>query len=104
MTKKTKRNCVLCEKAIGAKDSFSSYRVAGTIRGFEKNIDMEKAFHNECLTIEEGINEVARAQILDYLEAMEFNRSVMEDLRGDNLQRAKKFIQEMEWRQRHDEK
>ncbi len=104
MTKEPNKICVLCGQAIATNDPFSSYRVAGTIRGFQKNIDMEKAFHNGCLTVEEGINEVARAQILDYLEAMEFNRSVLEDLRGDNLQRAKKFIQEMEWRQRHEEK
>ena len=104
MGKQPERTCVLCGKSIDAKQPFSSYRVAGTIRGFQKTIDLEKAFHNDCLTEEEGINEVARAQVLDYLEALDFNRSIMDDLKGDNLQRAKKFIQEMEWRQKHEEK
>lgn len=98
-----KRRCILCGKSIGAKEACSTYRVAGTIRGFQKNLDMEKAFHNDCLIVEEGINEISRAQVLDYLEAMEFNRSVMDDLKGDNLQRAKKIVQEMEWRNREDE-
>ena len=102
MENDTKRTCILCGKAIEGEEGHSTYRVAGSIRGFQKNIDLEKSFHNACLTIEDGINEVARAQVLDYLEAMEFNRSVLEDLRGDNLQRAKKFVQEMEWRRKHE--
>ena len=104
MAAKAKRKCILCEKPIGEKQAFSTYRIAGTIRGFQKNIDLEKSFHNRCLTVEKGINEVARAQVLDYLEAMEFNRSIMDDLKGDNLQRAKKLTKEMKWRNKYDKK
>ena len=64
-----KRRCILCGKSIGGKEACSTYRVAGTIRGFQKNLDMEKAFHNDCLIAEEGINEISRAQVLDYLRA-----------------------------------
>jgi len=63
---------------------------------------MEKAFHNACLTKEGGINEIARAQVLDYLEAVAFNTSVIDDLKSQNLDRAKKIINEIKWREKYE--
>ncbi len=91
-------SCVLCGKSIRAAQPHSTYRVEGDIKGFAANVDIQKAFHNECLTREQGINEIARAQVLDYIEAVEFNRSVIEDLKGQNLDRAKKLLKEIQWR------
>ena len=93
--------CILCGKEIAQGQEVSSYRVEGDIKGFRRRLDLQKSFHNECLILEEGINEVARAQVLDYLEAVEFNKSVVEDLHTQNLQRAKKIIKEIKWRQKY---
>ncbi len=94
--------CILCGKPIRPEEAHSTYRVEGDIKGFARNVDIQKAFHNECVTREEGINEIARAQVLDYLEAVEFNRSVIEDLKSQNLDRAKKILSEIKWRQKYD--
>ncbi len=98
---KRKRTCVLCGSAIKAGESHSSYRVEGDIKGFQRVIDLEKAFHNECLTKNEGINEIARAQVLDYLEAVAFNSSVIDNLKNQNLDRAKKLVNEIRWRAKY---
>jgi len=98
---KRKRRCVLCGAAIQAGESHSSYRVEGDIKGFQRVIDLEKAFHNECLTKGDGINEIARAQVLDYLEAVTFNSSVVENLKSQNLDRAKKLVNELKWRAKY---
>ena len=95
------RTCILCGKAIASSEPHSTYRVEGDVKGFARNVDVQKAFHNECVTRPEGINEIARAQVLDYLEAVEFNRSVIEDLKSQNLDRAKKILAEIKWRQKY---
>jgi len=100
---KPKRACVLCGNPIKPKESFSTYHVEGDIKGFTRHIDMQKAFHNDCLTKDEGVNEIARAQVLDYIEAVAFNSSVLEDLKNQNLDRAKKLVKEMEWRAKYGE-
>ena len=102
MPKKPK-TCVLCGGAIKKGQATSMYRVAGEIKGFSRNIDMEKHFHNDCITREEGVNEVARAQVLDYLEAVEFNRSIIDDLKNQNLDRAKKLLREIQWRHKYED-
>ena len=94
-------NCCLCGKPILAKDPHSSYRVEGECKGFSCTFDLHKAFHNECVTREEGVNEVARAQVLDYLEAVQFNGSVIEDLKSQNLDRARKILKQIEWRSKY---
>lgn len=100
----TKRHhtCVLCGKPIAALEEFSTYRVEGDIKGFARHLDLTKAFHNECLTRETGVNEIARAQVLDYLEAVSFNSSQLENLRNQNLDRAKKITREMKWREKYE--
>jgi hypothetical protein len=75
--------------------------VEGDCKGFSCAFDLQKAFHNDCLTKDEGVNEIARAQVLDYLEAVQFNESVLEDLKNQNLQRAQKLIKQREWRSRY---
>ncbi len=97
-----KRTCVLCGEPIKPKQTYSSFRVAGEIKGFQRNIDLEKSFHNDCITREEGVNEIERAQVLDYLEAIEFNKSVIDDLKGHNLDRAKKLMREILWREKYE--
>ena len=96
--------CILCGKAISQGQEVSSYRVEGDIKGFRRRLDLQKSFHNECLILEDGINEIARAQVLDYLEAVQFNKSVVENLHTENLQRAKKIIKEIKWRQKYSDK
>lgn len=98
---KAEHRCVLCGKPIRAAESYSSYRVEGDIKGFARRIDLEKRFHNACVTQERGINEIARAQVLDYLEAVAFNTSVLENLKSQNLDRAKKIVSELTWREKH---
>lgn len=97
-----KLNCCLCNKPIQAKEPHSTYRVEGECKGFSCSFDLQKAFHNDCLTRKDGVNEVARAQVLDYLEAVQFNESVIDDLKSQNLQRAEKLIKQREWRSRYD--
>ena len=96
--------CCLCGRAIREVEPHSTYRVEGECRGFSCSFDLQKAFHNECLMKEEGINEVARAQVLDYLEAVQVNQSVIEDLKGQNLQRAQRLIKQIEWRSKYEGK
>lgn len=95
-------SCCLCGKPIRAGEAHSTYRVEGDCKGFSCSFDLRKAFHNLCLTSEEGVNEVARAQVLDYLEAVQFNESVLDDLKSQNLERAKKLLKQREWRTRYD--
>ena len=97
-------NCILCGKDIAQGQEVSSYRVEGDIKGFRRRLDLQKSFHNECLVLEDGINEVARAQVLDYLEAVQFNKSVVENLHTENLQRAQKIIKEIKWREKYSDK
>lgn len=97
-----KRTCVLCGEPIKAADEFSTYRIEGDIKGFQRVIDMEKAFHNACVTKDAGVNEIARAQVLDYLEAVAFNTSELENLKTQNLDRAKRIMNEMRWRRKYD--
>jgi len=93
--------CVLCGAPLKKGDVVSTYHIEGDIKGFARDVDMRKAFHNDCLTREEGVNEIARAQVLDYLEAVAFNTSVLEDLKSQNLDRAKKVLREMKWRNKY---
>ena len=97
-----KKTCVLCGGAIDKGEAVSMYRVAGDIKGFSRTIDLEKNFHNACVTKPKGVNEIARAQVLDYLEAVEFNRSIIDDLKNQNLDRAKKLMREIEWRDKYE--
>lgn len=101
MATREKKICVLCGQPVRKGEATSTYRVEGRIAGFQRNIDLEKNFHNECVTKAEGINEIARAQVLDYLEAVEFNRSVIEDLKNQNLDRAKRLLKEIQWRDKY---
>lgn len=94
--------CCLCGKPILEKEPHSTFRVEGECKGFCRTIDLQKAFHNDCLTREEGVNEIARAQVLDYLEAVQFNQSVLEDLKSQNLQRAQRIVKQIEWRSRYE--
>jgi hypothetical protein len=102
MGKKTAAPCILCGKPIKSSEAHSTFRVEADIKGFQKTGDVQRAFHNECLTREEGVNEIERAQVLDYIEAAEFNRSAMQDLKGQNLERAKRVLKEMKWRAQYD--
>ncbi len=97
-----KLTCCLCGKPIKDKEPHSSYRVEGECKGFSCSFDLQKAFHNECLMKEEGVNEIVRAQVLDYLEAVQFNQSIIEDLKNQNLQRAKRIVKQIEWRSKYD--
>ena len=99
-----KRVCVLCGEAIKKVEEFSSYRIEGDLKGFAKNLDFEKAFHNACLTRPEGINEIARAQVLDYIEAVQFNQSIIEELKTQNLQRAESLLKALRFRAKYDKK
>ncbi len=99
--RKSKRTCVLCGGPVKRGEEISTYRVEGDIKGFSVALDIEKVFHNACLTKSEGVNEIARAQVLDYLEAVEFNRSVIDDLRNQNLQRAQSILKEIRWKQKY---
>ena len=94
-------NCCLCGEGIGEKQEASHYRVEGDCKGFQCTFDLKKAFHNECITKAEGVNEIARAQVLDYLEAVEFNKSVVDDLKTQNLDRAGKLLKQIEWRSKY---
>jgi len=90
--------CCLCGGTILEEDSHSTFRVEGECKGFSCSFDLRKAFHNACLTREEGVNEVTRAQVLDYIEAAQFHETVLEDLRAENLQRARRLLKQREWR------
>ena len=96
--------CVLCGEMVKDGEEHSSYRVEGDCKGFQCHFDLTKAFHNTCITKEEGINEIARAQVLDYLEAVQFNKSVVQDLKQQNLERAGKIIKQIEWRNKYPNK
>jgi hypothetical protein len=101
MTKRKPLICVLCGGAISKDETFSTYHVEGDIKGFVRHLDVRQAFHNACLTRDEGVNEIARARVLDYLEAAAFNTSVLEDLKNQNLERARKLVREMKWRAKY---
>ncbi len=96
--------CCLCGKPINENEPHSTYRVEGECKGFSRSFDIQKAFHNECLTRQDGINEIARAQVLDYLEAVQFNQSILEDLKNQNLERAQRIVKQIEWRSKYDKK
>ena len=74
-----KLTCCLCGGTIREKDPHSTFRVEGECKGFSCSFDLQRAFHNACLTKEEGVNEVARAQVLDYIEAAQFHETVLEE-------------------------
>ncbi len=93
--------CVLCGKGVKSGEAVSTYRIEGDIKGFARDIDLRKAFHNDCLTRDAGINEIARAQVLDYLEAVAFNTSVLDDLKTQNLDRAARVLRELKWRDKY---
>ena len=97
-----KLTCCLCGKTIREKEPHSTYRVEGDCKGFSCSFDLQKAFHNECLMKQDGINEIARAQVLDYIEAVQFNQSIIEDLKNQNLQRAQRLIKQIEWRSKYE--
>lgn len=94
--------CCLCGKSVHSAENCSSYRIEGEVKGFAAGIDLRKVFHNECLTREKGVNEIARAQVLDYLEAVQFNESIVDDLKSQNLERAQKLLKQREWRSKYD--
>lgn len=95
-------SCCLCGRPIQSGEIHSTFRVEGECKGFSCSFDLRRAFHNDCLTRETGVNEVARAQVLDYLEAVQFNESVIEDLKNQNLDRAKRLLKQREWRERYE--
>lgn len=96
------RQCMLCGKSIGTKEEVSSFHVEGDCVGFECKIDAQRYFHNECLTRDDGpINEIARAQVLDYLESIQISQNKIENLKTQNLDRARKLLKEMEWRKKY---
>ena len=39
--------------------------------------------------------------MLDYLEAVQFNKSVVQDLKQQNLERAGKILKQIEWRNKY---
>lgn len=96
----TARICILCGATIPADENVSHYRVEGDCVGFGCSIDAERFFHDACLTRDEGIDEVARAQVLDYLEAHLTTQGSLEDMKAKNLDRAQKLLKEVEWRRK----
>lgn len=92
---------MLCNAKIPESEKVSHFRVEGDCVGFGCRIDAERWFHDACLTKDEGIDEIARAQVLDYLEAMQMSRSTIENLKSQNLERAKKLLKAIEWRKKY---
>ena len=92
------RTCVLCRDLIGDDETVSSYRVEGQCVGFTCEIDVTKYFHDQCLTQANGVNEIARSQVLDYLEQVDVSPAEEEKLRDQNLERVKKLAALKKWR------
>lgn len=96
-----KPKCALCGKPIRDGQTVSHFKVEGECVGFGCRFDEEHHFHDECLTAAEGIDEKARAQVLDYLEAFQKSQGTLRELKDQNLERAKKLLKEMEWRRKY---
>lgn len=93
---------MLCGGEIGEKEKVSSFHVEGDCLGFECRIDAQRSFHDECLTKDDpAIDEIARAQVLDYMEALQMSKSKIDNLRAQNLDRARKLLKELEWRKKY---
>lgn len=90
--------CVLCGKPIRAREAASSYRIDGECLGFTCEIHLTKHFHDACVIRPDGVNEVARAQVLDYLEQVTFTQSDDKRLREQNMERLQKIEALRRWR------
>ena len=95
------RTCILCGAAIPEGETVSHFRVDGDCVGFGCSIDAERFFHDACLTKDDGVDEIARAQVLDYIEAHQTTQASLEGLREKNLERAQKLLKEIEWRRQY---
>lgn len=60
---------------------------------------LTKHFHDECITRPDGVNEVARAQVLDYLEQVVVTASDEKRLREQNRERLQKIDALKRWRE-----
>jgi hypothetical protein len=95
------RTCALCGRAVTERQRASHFRVEGDLVGFGRVSDRDRYFHDDCLTEPEGIDERARAQVLDYLEAFQKSQATLQDLKVQNLERAQKLLKEIEWRKKY---
>lgn len=96
-----KPTCSLCGKPVLEGETVSHFKVEGECVGFGCRFDEESHFHDDCLTATEGIDEQARTQVLDYLEAFQKSQGTMQELKDHNLERAKNLLKEMEWRRKY---